>query len=443
MEKTKGKNLKKISSLENQENVVYESSDSDVKSFIYSTTVLHDTNVAARRKLKIILFICGCFIILESIGAYLSKSIAIFTDVAHLISDFIGFLFSLLSMQIATQKANYSFTYGFIRAEILGAFFSIILIWCLTVWVFYEAINRYLTQAYMNLDAGYMLITAFGALFVNLLMGYFLHDHGHEHDHHGHDHGHSHSPVNDNKKKSPKVSPNQMKLITSKDKSDKEKDSIFIEDKKTECVEKNCENSKEHKDQCNAQVSNSLLDEDIDQETQPILANPQKPTQNHNMRAAWVHILGDTVQTVGVIIISLIIYFNPEYKFLDPFISIMFAFIAVLFSLPIFKELIILLMDSVPPSINTKKIVRRLERIEGVVNVHDIHIWQLSQGKIAMTCHFTVIGNYDYILQEANKEAKKNGILHTTIQLETHGQTKYQISCRQNIHSEFLGHKHT
>ena len=55
------------------------------------------------------------------------------TDVAHLISDLIGFFFSLLTVKIANKKISHDKTYGYARAEILGAFFSIILIWCLTI----------------------------------------------------------------------------------------------------------------------------------------------------------------------------------------------------------------------------------------------------------------------------------------------------------------------
>ena len=89
-----------------------------------------------------IIFICSFFIVLEAIGAYLSNSIAIFTDLIHLLSDLLGFLFSLLFVVLSTKKAPKEYTYGYIRAEIIGALCSVLIIWIMSIWIAIESINR-------------------------------------------------------------------------------------------------------------------------------------------------------------------------------------------------------------------------------------------------------------------------------------------------------------
>lgn len=77
---------------------------------------------------------------LEAIGAYFSKSIAILTDCVHLLSDLMGFTFSLISIYLTSKHPTYKKSFGYIRAEILGALLSIFIIWGMTLWVGYEAI---------------------------------------------------------------------------------------------------------------------------------------------------------------------------------------------------------------------------------------------------------------------------------------------------------------
>ena len=60
------------------------------------------------------------------------------------------------------------------------------------------------------------------------------------------------------------------------------------------------------------------------------------------------HIIGDMVQSIGVVIISAILFFRPEWKILDPLISMMFTLIAISFSFPVLKEIIKILMDATP-----------------------------------------------------------------------------------------------
>lgn len=110
-------------------------------------------------------------------------------------------------------------------------------------------------------------------------------------------------------------------------------------------------------------------------------------SENYNIRAAWMHILGDTIQSIGIIIAALIIYFFPSTKILDPIMSIVFSVIAVSFSIPVFKDIIRLLMDSSPPLMAMNIFLQQLKNIKYVLEVHDLHIWLLTYAKPALTVH--------------------------------------------------------
>jgi zinc transporter 2 len=153
---------------------------------------------------------------IEMVGGIVAHSLAILTDAAHMLSDFSGFAISIFSIWIGTRPANASMSYGYHRAEVIGAMGSILLIWALTVWLIYEAVERVMHPH--DVDGKYMLITACIGLFFNIVMGKILHSggghhhHGHSHGHHhhghshgGHSHGHDHGESKKSKKKKSKA----------------------------------------------------------------------------------------------------------------------------------------------------------------------------------------------------------------------------------------------
>ena len=113
------------------------------------------------------------FMICELIGGWLANSLAIMTDAAHLLSDVSGFVISIFSIWIGLIPAKKtSLSYGYSRAEILGALTSVLIIWALTVWLVVEAIQRVINPT--SVDGLIMLITSVVGLACNLVMGVFL-----------------------------------------------------------------------------------------------------------------------------------------------------------------------------------------------------------------------------------------------------------------------------
>ena len=123
----------------------YSSSDEDSSFAEKNAKLFRKQQDKAIRKLIWVCVICTIFMIIEIIGGYLgylANSIAIMSDAAHLLSDFLGFVISILSIYISRRVATTKMSYGFHRAEIIGALVSIALIWGLTIWLLYEATLR-------------------------------------------------------------------------------------------------------------------------------------------------------------------------------------------------------------------------------------------------------------------------------------------------------------
>ena len=96
----------------------------------------------ARRKLVTATVLCVFFMIAEIVGGVLSNSLAIATDAAHLLTDFASFLISLFAIWMAAKPKSQKMSFGWHRAEVLGATVSVLMIWLVTGILVYLAIMR-------------------------------------------------------------------------------------------------------------------------------------------------------------------------------------------------------------------------------------------------------------------------------------------------------------
>ena len=110
-------------------------------------------------------FFCGT----EAVGGVLSGSLAILTDAAHQLSDVAGFVISFLAICLTKKPSTLKYSYGYHRADVLGALASILIIWVLLIWLLLEAIKRLLNQDLIDVNGEIMLITASIGLGCNIL----------------------------------------------------------------------------------------------------------------------------------------------------------------------------------------------------------------------------------------------------------------------------------
>ncbi|KAM9643240.1 proton-coupled zinc antiporter SLC30A8 [Morphnus guianensis] len=136
----------------------------------------------ARRKLCVASVICIFFMIAEITGEYIAGSLAVITDAAHILVDLTSFLISLFSLWLASKPPTKQLTFGWHRAEILGALMSMVIVWMVTGVLTYLASMRLLHPDY-DIDATVMLITSACAVLANVLLSLILHQTGHGHSH--------------------------------------------------------------------------------------------------------------------------------------------------------------------------------------------------------------------------------------------------------------------
>lgn len=141
---------------------------------------------------------------------------------------------------------------------------------------------------------------------------------------------------------------------------------------------------------------------------------------NLNIRSAYLHIIGDALGSVGAIVAGLLMLAFQWY-WADPIVSVLVAILILKGAWGVIKQTVNILMEGTPPTINQSEVLQALEEIEGVRDVHDLHIWTITSGLDSLSCHLLIDDDRDsqIVLQAAVKIVEQRfHIHHTTIQIE-------------------------
>jgi cobalt-zinc-cadmium efflux system protein len=145
------------------------------------------------------------------------------------------------------------------------------------------------------------------------------------------------------------------------------------------------------------------------------------PIHHHslNARGAYLHVLGDLLGSVGTVIAALVIKATNWYP-ADPLASLFVTVLVVRAAWRLVRESVEVLLESTPSHVSLGTVRSRLEAIAGIESVHDLHVWTVTSGMIAMSVHAIVRepGHNQQILEAAVAEMKRLGIGHVTMQLE-------------------------
>ncbi|CAB0005682.1 unnamed protein product, partial [Nesidiocoris tenuis] len=120
--------------------------------------------------------------------------------------------------------------------------------------------------------------------------------------------------------------------------------------------------------------------------------------KNINVRAAFIHVIGDLIQSVGVFIAALVIQFKPEWKIVDPICTFLFSVLVLITTFGIIKDTLIVLMEGLPRDVDFDDVMNTLLSIDGVMAVHNLRIWALSLDKTALAAHIAIsnsLNNYN------------------------------------------------
>ncbi|MEW5806986.1 MAG: cation diffusion facilitator family transporter [Acidobacteriota bacterium] len=153
------------------------------------------------------------------------------------------------------------------------------------------------------------------------------------------------------------------------------------------------------------------------------LAILSKRRENLNIRGAFFHVLGDTLSSIGVIIGGGIIALTGWQK-IDPIIGMIIGTVIVYGSIRLIKESVDILLEAIPSGIELMDVSDAIESIEGIKEVHDLHVWCITTGMVALSGHIVVrkesFNRCDQILNTARRTLRdKFQIEHVTIQIES------------------------
>ena len=284
----------------------------------------HETRPEQRRALLISFLLTGGFAIVEVIGGWLANSLALISDAGHMAADAGALLIALVAARLAARPVSDKNSFGYGRAEVIGAFVNALTMLAVVVWIIVEAVTRVFKPLPVA-GVTVMLVAVIG-LFINIGVLWLL------------------------------------------------------------------------------SLGNS--------------GNSGHGTLNS--RAAMIHVLGDLLGSVAAIIAGAVVHFTG-WTLIDPILSVLVALLILRSTWSLARESVSVLMEAVPDDVDYRAVGRALAGIDGVVSVHDLHVWQMSAGRRALSAHLLLreVDAWPLVLKESRTMLQGNfGIDHVTLQPE-------------------------
>ncbi|KAJ5964555.1 uncharacterized protein N7479_004431 [Penicillium vulpinum] len=361
--------------------------------------VLH---LSRSTRLSVVIGISTCFFLAEiSLGFY-THSIALIADAFHYLNDLVGFIIALVALKKSERSDSpKELTFGWQRAQLLGAFFNGVLLFGLGISIFLQSIERFIALQYVH-NPKMMFIIGCVGLGLNIISVVFLHEHGH-----GHEHSHDHSLPSTIE--TPAIHAEQCH-----DPSTKHDDHKHIHFEKDHCAD-----SGGHSHGHGGHDHGDL-----------------------GMMGVTIHVIGDAINNLGVMAAGLVIWLAAPHAgryYADPGVSMFIAILIILSSFPLMRRAGMILLESVPTGVEMCDVKHDLERIKGVSSIHELHIWRLNQQKTLASVHVVVSENsveeFMKTAQVINECFHAYGIHSITLQPEleevevSDGASRCQVIC--------------
>ncbi|GFS14627.1 zinc transporter 2 [Elysia marginata] len=168
----------------------------------------------------------------------------------------------------------------------------------------------------------------------------------------------------------------------------------------------------------NTELLNVVAQEDHYEEDKP-----QNQQKNINVRAAFIHVVGDIIQSIGVLVAALIIKFtdDPKFRLADPICTFLFSLLVLITTVAVLRDTLLVMMEAVPRNLSLDTVRRDLMAIEGVIAVHSLHVWALTMDRNAISVHLAIGKSYchDQVLSSALEVTQdRHHFFNSTIQVE-------------------------
>lgn len=162
-----------------------------------------------------------------------------------------------------------------------------------------------------------------------------------------------------------------------------------------------------------------------------------------NLRGAYLHVLGDLLGSVGAIGAGAVIWLTG-WTAADPLISMVLALLILVGAWRLVQESTAVLLEQVPAHLSLGEVQARMLAVAGVIAVHDLHVWTVTSGMVAMSGHAVVpaLGDHPRVLAALQQAVRGVGIGHATIQLEVEGECPEPERDAHAGHGHPHGHSH-
>ncbi|KAI9572900.1 cation efflux protein [Boletus coccyginus] len=398
-------------------------------------------------RITLLLAIDVVFFFIELIVGYAVGSLALVADSFHMLNDVMSLIVALYAIRLSSQSASDSrYSYGWHRAEILAALINGVFLLALCFSITMEALERFFSTPDISNPRLIVIVGSFGL--ASNIVGLFLF--------HGTVTGFSR--LRSNTIRQVMATPMTTRVVP------QHLDLPVYPSLKTTMMSlllpgtvlRPARQLYGHPVATRASLVQTAQDIAYSQdnttrlsEETPLLGTPTDDHsrssrmsaehahgQGHmhgsmNMQALLLHVLGDALGNVGVIATGLVIWLTTwKYKFyFDPVISLVITVIIFSSALPLVRSASFILLQGVPPTISLDEVRASILKVKGVLSVHELHIWQLSESKVVASVHVMASRHHDFmpVAVEIRKALHHHGIHSSTIQPEYHTSSPYMI----------------
>ncbi|XP_045492044.1 zinc transporter 1 isoform X3 [Colias croceus] len=335
-------------------------------------------------RLLSMLWLTGSFFIVELVVGYVTNSMALVADSFHMLSDVAALVIAFLSVKMSPKKWSKN-TFGWARAEVLGALVNAVFLVALCFSITVEAVQRFINIEIIH-NAKLLVAVGTLGLILNIVGLFLFHEHGSSH-------GHTHGGV---------PPPSNVRHLT-------------------ELVNSNADMALGHA-ATDTEETDEMVPPKVDK--LPSKQAPRPADPGHlNMKGVFLHVLSDALGSLIVVTSALVVWLTEwEYRFyIDPALSIVLVILILASVWPLLRESALILLQTVPTHIQVDAIQRRLlEKVDGVLAVHEFHVWQLAGDRIIASAHIRCrnLSEYMKIAEKVKEFFHNEGIHSTTIQPE-------------------------
>ena len=153
----------------------------------------------------------------------------------------------------------------------------------------------------------------------------------------------------------------------------------------------------------------------------------------YSIQRTFINVIIKSIQSCVIILAGVLVYFLPTIKYIDPICTLLLTGILLYDAYNHMEGVITVLMEGSPLEFDVEELEENLRRLGGVIDVHDIHVWSLSIGKISMSCHLITNEPQKSLVLARDFIKKKYGITHTTIQVELNTDDNKK-KCKASFH---------